>query len=76
MLLYSWYNVFKVIYMFINNIEQVDVSKSFLDDTPYGKYPDKDSKLCQTYHKLVWSKKLPNGELMNFEYGKGAYYLV
>ena len=62
--------------MNLDNIKLVDVSKTFLSDTPEGKDPDKASKLCQTYHKLLWSRQLPNGEFMNLEYGKSGSYLV
>lgn len=62
--------------MYIVNIKQIDVNETFLDDTPDGKDPDKSSKLCQTYHKLLWSRKLPNGEYINLEYGKNGSYLV
>ena len=62
--------------MKIVDIKQIDVTSTFLDDTPDGRDPDKSSKLCQTYHKLLWSRQLPNGEYMNLEYGKNGSYLV
>lgn len=59
--------------MNIDDIKLLDVSKTFLDDTPLGKDPDNVSKICQTYHKLLLSRELPNGEHMNLEYGKNGY---
>jgi len=68
--------IFSEVIMCKDDIKYVDVYNTFLDDTPYGKDPDKDSKLCQTYHKLVWSRQLPNGEYMDLECGKNGSYLV
>lgn len=69
----------------------IDVHFSFTSDTPnyYNNFwknnygmglgsndPDSKSKTLRLYHKLLWSKKLPNGEQMNLEYGKAGKYLV
>ena len=35
-----------------------------------GADPDKDSPTLRTYHQVLWSKKLPNGEFLNLEKGK------
>ena len=37
-----------------------------------GKDPDSASKTLRTYQQLLWSKKLPNGEMMNLEIEKGC----
>ena len=38
--------------------------------------PDNDSKTMQLYHKLLYSKPLPNGEIMDLKIGSGADYLT
>ncbi|MCQ2289884.1 MAG: hypothetical protein MJZ63_01235 [Muribaculaceae bacterium] len=37
--------------------------------------PDSRSKMLREYHKLLWSRPLPNGENMILEEGKSKYYL-
>lgn len=69
----------------------IDVSFSFTSDTPgywdgywdgndglgYGKAdPDNASPTLHRYHQQLWSKKLPNGEVMDLKMGEGAYYLT
>lgn len=39
-----------------------------------GADPDKDSPTLRTYHQTLWSKPLPNGEVMQLEKGKWADY--
>lgn len=72
------------------NIKDIDVNfdctsdtKDFWDgfwDRGYGlgvgkTDPDKRSQTLRDYHRLLWSKKLPNGEFMQLEDGKSKYYL-
>ena len=38
--------------------------------------PDIESKTLKKYHKLLWSKQLPNGEILNLTEGHGANYLT
>lgn len=38
-----------------------------------GKDPDCASATLKSYHQLLWSKPLPNGQLMNLTTGKGFY---
>lgn len=38
--------------------------------------PDASSKMLQHYHQILWSKTLPNGELMKLQLGSGANYLT
>lgn len=38
--------------------------------------PDAASLTLRKYHKILWSKKLPNGEFMNLQFGEGSKYLV
>ena len=39
----------------------IDTNFDFYSDTPSGKDPDKYSPTLRRYHKLLWSKPLPNG---------------
>lgn len=41
--------------------ETVDVTFNFLTDTPPGQDPDSHSPTLRRYHRLLWSKTLPNG---------------
>lgn len=65
----------------------IDTNFSFTSDTPNywdgyweingglgcgKKDPDSDSKTANTYHRLLWSKELPNGEFMKLERGAGG----
>ena len=54
----------------------IDITFDFRSDTPVGKDPDKYSQTLKTYHQLLWSKALPNGEAMELKKGKGLYYLT
>ncbi|WP_207721140.1 DUF6994 family protein [Anaerofilum hominis] len=69
----------------------IDVSFDFTTDTPGywanfwnkndglgtgGKDPDVLSKTLQKYHQILWSKELPNGEMLDLSIGKGPSYLI
>lgn len=43
----------------------IDISFNFLSDTPVGKDPDTFSPTLRQYHKILWSKSLPNGKLFD-----------
>ena len=38
-----------------------------------GKDPDSASETLKAYHKMLWSKPLPNGQMMELSTGKGFY---
>ena len=40
-----------------------------------GSDPDKSSPMLQEYHRILWSKPIPNGQIMNLKKGSGTYYL-
>lgn len=68
----------------------IDVTYDFTSDTPNywsdfwhdsilgggGADPDVASKTLQAYHQLLWSKSLPNGEVINLTIGARADYLT
>ena len=41
-----------------------------------GSDPDTASTTLRTYHQLLWSRMLPNGERMQLKAGSGPYYLT
>ena len=41
-----------------------------------GSDPDSVSPTLRRYHRLLWSRKLPNGEVMDLKEGFGPYYLT
>ena len=41
-----------------------------------GSDPDVVSPMLREYHRLLWSRELPNGEVMNLKSGSGSNYLV
>ena len=69
----------------------IDVTFDFTTDSPNywdcfwqnnngmgggGTDPDEASKTLKKYHQQLWSRKLPNGEMMDLTAGSGAYYLT
>lgn len=38
--------------------------------------PDSESPMLQEYHRVLWSRKLPNGETMDLKKGSGSNYLT
>lgn len=64
----------------ISTIKEIDVTFDFTTDTPnywlkYEVDPDNASPTLQRYQKLLWSKKLPNNDILKLEEGYGANYL-
>ena len=45
----------------------IDTSFNVYSDTPKGKDPDSYSSTLRNYHKILWSKKLPNGLLFELD---------
>lgn len=47
------------------------------DGMGYGNTdPDSVSSTLQEYHRLLWSRELPDGQTMNLKAGSGSYYLT
>ena len=44
------------------NPNQVDINFNVYSDTPEGKDPDSFSPTLRNYHKILWSKPLPNNQ--------------
>jgi hypothetical protein len=64
----------------ITSIKEIDTNFDFTTDTlNYWEGadvdPDNASPTLQRYQKLLWSKKLPNGENMVLSEGSGSHYL-
>lgn len=72
----------------MNTINDIDVTFDFTSDSPSywdnfwenknglglgNSDPDSESKTLQAYHKLLYSRKLPNGEYMDLEAGSDQY---
>jgi hypothetical protein len=53
----------------------IDVTFDFRRDTPEGKDPDTHSKTLRRYHKLLWSKPLPGGEVFELDDATPGSYL-
>lgn len=53
----------------------IDITFDFRNDTPPGKDPDAFSPTLRSYHKLLWSKALPNGETFNLTDSQPKTYL-
>lgn len=73
------------------DFNSIDVNFDFTTDSPCywdnfwennkglgagGSDPDSSSKTLQQYHRLLWSKQLPNGEYLDLKSGSGADYLT
>lgn len=76
--------------MEVNTLKDIDVWQDFTEATPKfwdgfwergsglgsgGADPDSRCKLAKVYHKLLWSRTLPNGENMELEDGGSRFYL-
>jgi len=53
----------------------IDIHFDFRSDTPPGKDPDSFSPTLRSYHKLLWSKPLPNGKWFELTDNKSGVYL-
>lgn len=53
----------------------IDIAYDFRQDTPKGKDPDRYSKTLRQYHKALWSKPLPSGDLFQLNDAMPGHYL-
>ena len=56
-------------------MNEIDITFDFRTDTPSGKDPDALSPTLRYYHKLLWSKPLPNGVYFGLDDTKYNVYL-
>jgi len=59
----------------MNLHSRVDTTFDFRSDTPPGKDPDAFSPTLRKYHKLLWSKPLPNGVVFDLVDTTSQVYL-
>ena len=52
----------------------IDITFDFRSDSK-GKDPDTYSPTLNKYHRILWSKELPNGEVMKLQSGRAPYIL-
>lgn len=56
---------------------EIDVDYNFFKDIPAGKDPDSRSPTLRRYHRLLWSKPLPDGRPFELHAGRAlSPYLV
>ena len=55
--------------------EKIDIDFDFRTDTPQGKDPDARSPTLRRYHKFLWSKPLPSGEVLDLNDTTRGHYL-
>lgn len=53
----------------------IDINFDFRSDTPSGKDPDSFSPMLRKYHKILWSKQLPNGKQFTLSDSIAGVYL-
>ena len=56
-------------------MNEIDITFDFRTDTPPDKDPDALSPTLRSYHKLLWSKPLPNGAYFGLDDTKYNVYL-
>lgn len=59
----------------MNMRSEIDTTFDFRSDTPPGKDPDAFSSTLRKYHKLLWSKPLPNGVVLELVDTTAQVYL-
>lgn len=55
--------------------KDIDIAFDFRSDTPPGKDPDSHSPTLRRYHKILWSKNLPDGKRFHLDAAKPRVYL-
>lgn len=54
----------------MGEFDEIDGDYNFFDDTPPGKDPDSHSPTLRRYHRLLWSKPLPDGRPFELHAGR------
>ena len=52
----------RITFQLIDLQETIDINFDVYSDTPEGKDPDSFSPTLRKYHKILWSKSLPNNK--------------
>ena len=60
----------------VDGREQIDVTYDFRNDTPPGKDTDRCSPTLRKYRRLLWSKPLPCGEVLDLDDTAHGHYLL
>jgi len=69
-------SVLVAIVTYMNDDDLFDSEFDFRSDTPEGKDPDTHSPRLRRYHRMPWSKALPNGDVFTLTPEKRAVYLA
>lgn len=65
---YDWFRM--------TSVTRIDVSFDFRSETPVGRDLDRYSPTLKAYHRILWSKPLPNGARIDLRPGGSGAYLV
>ena len=56
-------------------MSSIDINFDVYSDTPLGKDPDSYSPTLRYYHKILWSKSLPNKQTFNLD-GFNLHFII
>lgn len=56
-------------------INTIDTAFDVYSDTPIGKDPDSHSRMLRQFHRALWSKQLPSGDLFTLSADQAKGYL-
>lgn len=57
----------------MDNLRRIDITFDFRSDTPQGRDPDSFSPMLRRYHKILWSKPLPSGDMFALDDSTAKY---
>lgn len=58
---------------YVDRMRDIDVSFCFYDDPDFRTDADRDSRLLREWHRRLWSKPLPSGEMIAWEVEPSGY---
>src|SRR4051812_3637359 len=50
-------------------VDEIDVAFCFYDDPDYTRDADRDSRILRAWHRRLWSKALPSGDVIEWLVG-------
>ena len=73
-------NIFEILFERTNGVQhwsrnKIDPTFDFRSDTPPNKDPDAFSETLKLYHRVLWSKQLPSGQLLDLTNERAGTYL-